>query len=93
MNQKHLLYAVLIALVAALLIQAQAPQRAGQSPNVQAGRFQIYSLIYSGSTGTAMTQWPDVFRIDAETGTTWRFSSTISNGVLTEKWLKIAEPQ
>jgi hypothetical protein len=72
MNQKHQLYAVLTVIIGALLIQAQSPQRAAQSPNQQAGRFQIYSLTYSGSTGTGMTQEPDVFHIDVETGATWR---------------------
>jgi hypothetical protein len=91
MNRNNMfLVAALIA--AALLIQAQVQRE--NRPQQPSGRFQILDLTYSSAVNNAMTRETDVFRIDTETGATWRFNSVVNrDGKLVEQWIKTDEPQ
>jgi len=91
MNRNHMfLVAALVA--AALLIQAQVQRE--NRPQQPSGRFQIFDLSYFSSVKGAPAQYTDAFRIDTDTGATWRYNSVVgTDGKLVEQWVKTDEPQ
>lgn len=88
---KHVLLAVAILIVAALLIHAQ-PQRDSQ-PAQQTGRFQIHSLTYTVFANRTTLPATDVFRVDTATGITWRYVNVIKDGDISDHWIRIDEPR
>ena len=95
MNRTNILWAVAIITLATLLIHAQ-PQHEAQPAPYQFGRFQIYSLSYTTFVSSSVTplRGNDVFRIDAETGTTWKYVNLVKDDAkISDRWVKIDEPR
>jgi hypothetical protein len=78
---------IIIAFSIALLSHAQTENLAHPT---QAGRFQIYELRYQG--GLSSNTRTDVFRIDSQTGETWKYISFVTDDRKpVDLWQKIGE--
>lgn len=88
MKLKLIAASAVSALATVLLLHAQNSSPAPSS--LQLGRFQIFQFDYNAYAGSVVKDTA-VFRIDTQTGQTWKYHAALKDGQIQSFWTQIDE--